>query len=72
MTTYQQTEIETVLAILDRKHLLLSKNIKDINRTILNNSEPFSTTTEIQSASTLLSEITTLLDTLTILNDDRR
>lgn len=72
MTTYQQTEIETILAVLERKQIELRAYIETISGSLLDNHEPFSTNTKLESALRLTAELTSILDTLTILNNDRR
>ena len=72
MTNLQQTEIEVILTLLSKKQTSLSKSIKNIEKSIINNYPLYTTTTTIEATQALVREVGTILNTLDILNNDNK
>jgi putative IMPACT (imprinted ancient) family translation regulator len=72
MTTHQQSEIELILAVLQRKQQTLRACTSKTELAILvDHGSSFNATLELHNAVEVTQEISSLLVTLTILNNDR-
>lgn len=72
MTPHQQSEIESILAVLQRKQQTLKAHTAKIELSIVtDHNSSFDSVAELHNAMEVTQEISSLLDTLTILNNDR-